>query len=53
MVGQSLGVFIYLRNLMLVRKAHRRAARTQRRAIDHGSAAGLHELSEKAINKAA
>jgi lipid-A-disaccharide synthase-like uncharacterized protein len=40
MVGQSLGVFIYLRNLMLVKKARRRAARS-------------HKLHEKAIGKAA
>jgi lipid-A-disaccharide synthase-like uncharacterized protein len=31
-LGQSMGVFIYVRNLMLVEKARRRAARRQARA---------------------
>jgi lipid-A-disaccharide synthase-like uncharacterized protein len=39
-VGQSLGVFIYVRNLMLVSKARRRGARREARAIPapHGVA---------------
>lgn len=32
MLGQSLGVFVYVRNLMLVEKNRRRAARASRRA---------------------
>ncbi len=32
MLGQSLGVFVYVRNLMLVRKNRRRAEKTRRRA---------------------
>lgn len=32
MVGQSLGVFVYVRNLMLVRKNRRRAEKARRRA---------------------
>jgi lipid-A-disaccharide synthase-like uncharacterized protein len=35
-VGQSMGVFIYVRNLMLVAKGRRRAAKVQARAAASG-----------------
>lgn len=45
MLGQSMGVFVYVRNLMLVDKERRRAAKAERRAALVASGAGRAEES--------
>ena len=47
-VGQSLGVFIYVRNLMLVAKGKRRQAK---RAGRHSAVAGPHQVEEARASK--
>ena len=42
MVGQSLGVFVYVRNLMLVSKARKRAEKIQARGVETSTMAGPH-----------
>ena len=48
-VGQAMGLFVYVRNLMLVNKARRRCAR---RAARHALAAGTGASSTAALQSA-
>jgi lipid-A-disaccharide synthase-like uncharacterized protein len=53
-VGQAMGIFIYVRNLMLYAKGRRRAARRAARAAAAGAAApvlGPHRLDAAAVER--
>ncbi len=53
MVGQSLGVFVYVRNLMLVGKGRKRAEKDQRRGIERPTLSRPHKPKGAARDRVA